>query len=265
MAIPAARETRSATEAGRRLSNSPSVTVEGPPTVPLTAELDGVPEAHDGESTFTFGLTFSEEPKVGYQRLRDEAFDVGGGAVRKARRRQSGSNLSWEITVEPDSPADVLIRLPETGSCSASGAICTTDGRPLSHPLSATVAGPPDEPLTARFVGMPAEHRGEGGFHFRVAFSEDIGISFQALREDAFTVSGGRVTGGRRVDDRRDLFRMTVEPDSDGDVTITLPAGRECGVSGAICTKGEPRRQLTNSPSATMAGPVGDRGGGRAG
>ena len=35
---------------------------------------------------------------------------------------------------------------------------------------------------------------------------------------------------------------MTVEPDSDEDVTITLPAGRECAVSGAICTKGENRR-----------------------
>ena len=130
------------TEDGRRLSNSPSVTVEGPPTVPLTAELDGVPEAHDGESTFTFGLTFSEEPKVGYRTLRDTAFDVGGGAVREARRRQSGSDLSWEITVEPDSHADVSVRLPETGSCSSSGAICTSDGRPLSHALSASVRGP---------------------------------------------------------------------------------------------------------------------------
>ncbi len=45
--------------------------------------------------------------------------------------------------------------------------------------------------------------------------------------------------------------------DSDGDVTITLAAGRECATSGAICTKGENRRQLTNSPSATVAGPVG--------
>ena len=112
-------------------------------------------------------------------------------------------------------------------------------------------------PLTASFEGMPAEHRGEGGFHFRIAFSEDIGISFRALREDALAVTGGRVTGGKRVDDRRDLFRMTVRPDSDGDVTITLPAGRECGVSGAICTKSEPRRQLTNRPSATVTGPVG--------
>ena len=79
---------------------------------------------------------------MGYRRLRDEAFDVGGGAVRKARRRQSGSNLSWELTVEPAPHADVSIRLPETGSCSASSAICTSDGRPLSHPLSASVRGP---------------------------------------------------------------------------------------------------------------------------
>ena len=111
--------------------------------------------------------------------------------------------------------------------------------------------------LTASFEGVPEAHDGESAFHFRVAFSEDIGISFRALREDAFTVTGGRVTGGSRVDGRRDLFKMTVRSDSDGDVTITLPAGRECATSGAICTKGENRRQLTNSPSATVAGPVG--------
>ena len=130
------------TEDGRRLSNSPSVTVEGPPAVPLTAELDGVPEAHDGESTFTFGLTFSEEPRVSYRTLRDSAFDVDGGTVRNARRRQSGSDQSWEITIQPSSHRAVSIRLPETGSCSAGGAICTADGRSLSHALSASVRGP---------------------------------------------------------------------------------------------------------------------------
>ena len=59
------------------------------------------------------------------------------------------------------------------------------------------------------------------------------------------------------MDGRKDLFGITVEPDSNADMTITLPAGRECGVSGAICTKSKPRRQLTNSPSATVRGPVG--------
>ena len=129
-------------EDGRRLSNSPSVTVAGPPTVPLTAELDGVPAEHDGERTFTVGLTFSEEPRVGFRTLRDEAFEVDGGAVRQARRRQSGSNVSWTITIQPSSHQDVSVRLPGTGNCSASGAICTDDGRPLSHSLSASVRGP---------------------------------------------------------------------------------------------------------------------------
>ena len=109
--------------------------------------------------------------------------------------------------------------------------------------------------LTAAFEGMPEAHDGSA-FTFRVAFSEDIGISFQSLREDAFTVTGGAVTRGRRVDDRRDLFEITVQPDSDGDVTITLEAGRECGVSGAICTKGANRRKLTNTPTATVRGPA---------
>ncbi len=90
---------------------------------------------------------------------------------------------------------------------------------------------------------MPAEHDGESAFRFRVAFSEPIAISFKSLREDAFETTGGRVTAGKRVDGRKDLFRITVEPDGDGEVTIGLPAGRDCEVSGAIRTWGPPRRR----------------------
>ena len=51
-------------------------------------------------------------------------------------------------------------------------------------------------------------------------------------------------------------FEMTVRPDLLADVTIALPAGRACAVSGAICTKGENRRKLTNTPTATVRGPA---------
>ena len=125
----------------RPLSNSPSGTVAGPPTDPLTASFSDMPGEHTGDA-FTFRLTFSEEPAVSYRTLRDEAFDVTGGAVRKAKRRQSGSNVGWTITVEPDSDGAVTITLPATSSCSATGAICTEDGRALSHSSQATVAGP---------------------------------------------------------------------------------------------------------------------------
>ena len=128
-------------EDGRRLSNSPSLRVEGPPAEPLTAAFEDMPAVHDGDD-FTFGLTFSEEPAVSFRKLRDHAFEVGGGAVRTARRRQQGSNRGWTITVEPSGFGEVSIRLPQTGSCDAQGAICTGDRRPLSHALSATVRAP---------------------------------------------------------------------------------------------------------------------------
>ncbi len=109
---------------------------------PLTASFEDMPASHDGANAFTFGLTFSEHVPISYRTLRDHGFDVTGGAVRKAARKQRGSNLRWMITVRPDSSAAVQIELPETTDCDANGAICTRDGRPLSHSLSVTVNGP---------------------------------------------------------------------------------------------------------------------------
>ena len=123
----------------RPLSNSPSATVAGPSATPLTASFGDMPATHAGEE-FAFRLTFSEEPEVSYVTLRDHAFDVTGGTVRKARRRTQGSNLSWDVTVEPEGAGAVTIELPATTDCAATGAICTADDRPLSNASSATVA-----------------------------------------------------------------------------------------------------------------------------
>ena len=110
--------------------------------------------------------------------------------------------------------------------------------------------------LTARFVGVPRSHDGESEFTLRVAFIKDVGISPTSLREDALTVTGGRVTQAQRVDDRSDLFEITVEPASDEDVTITLAASSDCAAAGAICTEGEDPKKLYNSPAATVSGPT---------
>ena len=108
----------------------------------LTARFESMPSLHDGANAFTFELAFSEELPLSYVTLRDEAFDVTGGTVRKAGRQERGSNLRWTITVAPNTNSAVTIELPATQDCNASGAICTDDNRPLSHSLSATVAGP---------------------------------------------------------------------------------------------------------------------------
>ena len=166
----------------------------------------------------------------------------------------------WEFEIEPGSDGDVTLRIDGGRPCDEPGAICTADGRSLSEGISTTVEGPETgpPPLTASFEEVPEAHDGEDAFRFRVAFSEDIRIGYRNLRDHSFTVSGGAVTGARRVDGRHDLWEITVEPGSDEAMTITLPAGRECAVSGAICTRGENRRQLTNTPTATVAGPLDD-------
>ena len=109
---------------------------------PLTASAHDVPSSHDGSSTFTFELRFSEEFPLSYVTLRDHAFTVDGGTMKKAERITKGSNVRWRITVEPDGDGRVIITLPVTEGCDAQGAICTEDGRPLSNRLELTVNGP---------------------------------------------------------------------------------------------------------------------------
>ena len=110
--------------------------------------------------------------------------------------------------------------------------------------------------LTAAFHDLPDSHDGSTTFTFRVLFSEDVGISYVNMRDDALSLSEGGVTGARRVDGRNDLWEITVEPDGNSDVGITLPANRSCTTTGAICTREDSPRQLTNGPTATVTGPA---------
>ena len=124
------------------LTSAASAAVEAAPLPPLTASLENVATSHDGESVFTFELRFSEEFSLSYKTLRDHAFTVTGGTVKKAQRLEQGSNMGWRITVRPDGNGQVAVVLPETTDCDAQGAICTEDGRMLSHRLELTVSGP---------------------------------------------------------------------------------------------------------------------------
>ena len=322
---------------------------------PLTAEFQGLPSSHDGETAFSFRIAFSEAVAVTPEAMRRRVLTVAGGAVTGAARVDGESGV-WEITVTPDSREALSITLAPSAECAADGAVCTSDGRALSvgaaHILSGpgpdepesntaaagapTISGTPQvgealtastsdisdadglddarfayqwiragadiggatgstytpvaadegarlkvrvsftddagheerltsaatdavaaapEPLTASFEGLPAEHAGQGSFSFRVAFSDGINSSYKTVRDASFTVTGGAVTRARRVDKRRDLWEITVKPDSDEAVTVRLPETTDCGARGAICT-GDGRR-LSHALSATVAGPVG--------
>ena len=118
----------------------------------------------------------------------------------------------------------------------------------LSVSFTVTSNTAPDDPepapLTASFSDVPAVHDGSGSFGFEVAFSEDVGIGYATMRDDAFEVDEGDVTRARRVNGRHDLWEITVEPDGREAVSIALPGNRTCGTTGAVCTRGDdPKRR----------------------
>ena len=123
------------------LTSAATAEVDASPP-PLTASFLSKPSTHDGQTAFTFELRFSQEFGISYKTLRDHAFTVTGGTVTKSRRLDKPSNLRWEIHVVPGSNAAVTVVLPTTTDCTASGAICTGDGRMLSNSLNFTVSGP---------------------------------------------------------------------------------------------------------------------------
>ena len=144
------------------LTSPPTAAVTAPP---LTATLDSVPASHDGATEFTFELHFSEEFKLSYTVLRDDAFTVTGGTVSRATRVDKGFNIKRKIHVQPDGDGGVTIVLAATTDCAADGAICTVDGRKLSIRLELTVSGPggapttTDEPAPNTQATGPAHHQ----------------------------------------------------------------------------------------------------------
>ena len=111
---------------------------------PLTAAFEGLPEAHDGETAFSFRLAFSEAVAVTPEAMRTRVLTVAGGAATGAARVDGESGV-WEITVTPDSREDLSIALAPTEDCEAEGAVCTSDGRALSVVPAHIVPGPGPE------------------------------------------------------------------------------------------------------------------------
>ena len=131
----------------------------------------------------------------------------------------------------------------------------------LTSTATAAVTAAPS-PLTVSVESAPTSHNGSNSFRIRVAFSETpkTGFSYTTMRDHAFTVTGGDVTGARRLVSGKNLrWEITVQPSGNADVTVDLPATTNCAAQGAICTGNDDklvqlaeldrlRSQLTESP-----------------
>ena len=109
------------------------------------------------------------------------------------------------------------------------------------------------EPLMAAFENPPLSHDGSSVFTLRMAFSEDVEITPEDMRDHALTVFGATVTGAEQVEGLKTLWDLTLQPSGNGPVSILTPLNRACTEVGALCTADG--GTLTVAPALQIAGP----------
>ena len=106
--------------------------------------------------------------------------------------------------------------------------------------------------LTARFEMVPESHDGSE-FTFEIHFSEEIEMSFVNMRDDVLDVTGGAATGARRLTQGSNIgWQITIVPDLDADVSISLPPTVDCEAASAVCTADD--RALSSGIAALVLG-----------
>ena len=118
----------------------------------------------------------------------------------------------------------------------------------LTSAATAQVAPPP---LTASLENAATSHDGSTAFTFELRFSEEVKLSYKTLRDHSFTV-----TKAKRLEQGSNIgWRITVVPDGNAAVTIVLPVTTDCNATGAICTRDDSDRPLSNRLEITVSGP----------
>ena len=221
----ATSEATTAVAAGTAVNNPPT----GLPTISGTPQVEQTLTADTSAIDDTDGLA-----SVSY----DYQWLAAGSAINGA----TGS--SYTLT-HSEQGQTIQVRVSFTDDAG--------NGESLTSVATNAVSAKP-VPLAASFSNVPDSHDGSTEFTFTLTFSEDFPLSYVTLRDHAFTEDGGEVKKAQRVTQgSNQTWTITVEPDGNGAVTITLPETTDCNAASAICTYDD--RKLSHTNVATITGP----------
>ena len=232
-------------------------TIEDPAPA-LTASFHGLPEAHDGSLLFGFEIRFSE----GFDGLKLTALESGalaltGGRLVDTKRTVRGENRSVTVRVRPATTGDLTLTLAVTDDCTASSAICASDGRKLTAAVTATVPGPAS--------GLPvldvADTRAEEGatLSFAVTLShaatETVTVDYATADGSAtagtdYIAASGTLTFAAGDTEKTVEVATLADTASEGDETLTLTL---TSASGATIGDVEATGSVTEAAAALTA------------
>ena len=230
-----------------------AVVVETTPTLSIAG--GNGKEGDDSSISFTVTLdeSASETVTVDYA-TSDGTADSGDDYTAKSGTLSFSAGTTSK-TISVSIADDVENESDETFTVTLSNASGADLG---TSTATGTIRNRRVEPLTASFSGMPSEHDGSS-FTFELEFSENVEAGFRKIRDRAFTLDEADITLAKRKNpqsaDKNKAWTITVEPDGNDTISLTLPATTNCSSNRGICTADE--RKLSHSTSATVQGPVG--------
>ena len=245
----------------RCVASDPGPSVPVVPVVPVVSVRDA---QGDEGGTLAFVVVLSSAAAV---TVTVEYATSDGTAVADADYEAVSGTLVFgpgetQKTVAVSVLADTHSEAAETLTLTLAGPVGGTLGEAqATGTIAANVHG---VPLTATLTHMPdededdvlGEHKGSGKFEVRLAFNTEPDVSYKTVRDTMFDVTGGTITGARRVTRRKNQhFDIVVKPSGNDAMTFSLhsplPA---CGETGSVCT--EAGRMIEGPVSATILGPV---------
>ena len=222
-------------------------------TVPKGSDGDSTENQQTSNSPATGAPTISGAAQVGETLTADTSGIADEDGVTKATFA-----YQWlaDDTALTNAVGSTYIRASGDQSKTIKVRVTFTDDAGNSESLTSAATAAVMQPVTASASNAPGSHDGQSVFTFELRFSEEFGISYKTLWDHAFTVKDGYVVKAERLNPPSSMgWEITVEPDGNAEVTVSLPAATDCASEGAICT--EDGRMLSNSPNFTVTGPGG--------
>ena len=210
-------------------------------------------EEEAGNTPATGSPGIDGSPVVG-QTLTAATSDIGDdeGIIKAAFAYQW---LADDAAIDGSTKSTYTVASGDVGKTLKVRVTFTDDGGNAESVTSAATAAV-KQPLTASVDDAPESHDGQSAFTFELEFSEEpkTGFSYVTLRDHAFTVTGATVTNTRRLEPGKNhLWEITVQPDGNADVTVSLPATTDCDSQGAVCTSDG--RMLSTAVELVTPGP----------
>ena len=216
--------------------------------------VEGKLTVHEGDDA-TYDVVLTRQPKADATVTVNSPTDNTEVTVAPATLTFTASNWNKEQTVTVAAAQDVdAVHDRATVTHTVSSTDAHYNGLVVEG-LTVTVLDDEAAGLTARFEQVPLGHDGSSRFQLRVYFSEKVVLSYLDFSRALFETSGGTVLNARRLVRSSNIgWEVDVRPDGGGPVVITLPAGRACSISGAVCNSDG--LWLTTTITATVPGPA---------